>query len=332
VATYKDIQRITGLSLATISKYYNGLNILPRNRQLIEEAAGQLGYRVNAVASNLRRGSSRTVGVLLPALENGFHMSIVAGVERELRADGISLIVASTVDESPAHRSVDLLISRMVDAIVTVPAHDVVPSLAEARQAGVPVISMDWEDPDLKCDTVTLDNYRAGRIAGRHLLDHGHRRIALIGGIDAVSTMHQRAMGFLDAMLDAGQNPSPDLISSGPLEVRQGHSAMRALLDNAERPTAVFTANYELTIGAIIAINESGIRLGADLSMVGFDNADLAQVTVPRLTVITQPIDEIALAVADIVRARLSAKTIETPLRRQLRPHLGVGNSVATLR
>lgn len=331
MATFKDIRSLTGLSLATISKYYNGGNIRDENRIAIERAAADLGYRINTVASNLRRGRSRTVGVLLPSLANEFHMSVVANLEQALRADGISVIVTSTHDESRDHRSVDLLLGRMVDAIVAVPTPEIVTALRDAIEAGVPVVCFDWHQEALKTDQVTLNNRQAGKLAARHLLDHGHRRIGLVSGTPTVSSMHDRAVGFLDHLASEGRPVASQLAPTGPLTVQQGITATRALLELDERPTALFTVNYELTVGAIIALNESGLRIAEDISIVGFDNTDLARVTQPRLTVVAQPVEEIGLTVADVVRHRLAATEPEPPTRRQLRAKLVFGSSVQAL-
>lgn len=332
MATFKDIRQLTGLSLATISKHYNGGNVREENRVAIEHAAAALGYRINTVASNLRSGRSRTIGVLLPSLANDYHMSVVARLERDLRSTGVSVIVTSAQEESAQHRSVDLLLGRMVDAIVAVPAPDIVEDLRQAVAAGVPVVCFDWQDERLVTDQVTLDNTGAGKIAARHLLDHGHRRVGVISGTPTVSTMHDRAVGFLDGLANGNADAAPELSVNGPLTVAHGHQAMRALLELDQRPTAVFTVNYELTVGALIALNESGLRLGADISMIGFDNTDLARVTRPVLTVIAQPVEKIGSAIASIVSTRLSSDASDGQQHRQLRARLSVGASVARLR
>jgi len=328
--TYKDIQRMTGLSLATISKYFNGKHVRDANRTAIQRAAAELGYRVNAVASNLRRGKSRTVGVLLPSLENDFHMAVVARVERRLRAHGISTIVTSTEGESQ-FRSVDLLLGRMVDAIVAVPAPQAVPALSEAVAADVPVVGMDWESPDFSSDIVTIDNVAAGRLAARHLLDNGHRRVAVVGGVDSISTMRDRGTGFFQTMDTAGVLVPDVYRVAGPLTVEQGHAAMRRLLDADRWPSALFSVNYELTMGALIAINESGLRLGRDISMVGFDNTDMAKVARPRLTVVAQPVDQIAAAVADLVIRRIDGTGEPDFVHVELSAFLEAGASVAAI-
>jgi len=331
VATYKDIQRRTGLSLATISKYFNGKNILEANRAAIEQAVLELNYRLNAVASNLRSGTSRTVGVLLPSLENGFHMSIVARAERLLRPSGISVIVSSTEDEGPDSRAVDSLIGRMVDVIVAVPALEVIGALDAAIAAKVPVICVDWDPGQSEFDLVTIDNEAAGRLATRHLLDHGHRRIGLIGGPGTIPSARGRVQGFSNALEQAGVRPEHALLTSVPLTVEHGRAAMHALLSLDDRPSAVFAVNAELTIGAVIAINESGLRLAHDISMVGFDNSDIAQLTQPRLTIVAQPIDELAAAVAQLVLVRLENPNA-APQHHRFSAKLAIGSSVSDVK
>jgi LacI family transcriptional regulator len=273
LASYKDIQRRTGLSLATISKYYNGGTVLEENRAAIDLAVAELNFRPNAFARGLREQRSRTVGVLLPALNNDFHLTIIAGVEEALRVEGLTVIVSSS--PTPQAAAVDVLLERMVDGIIAIPSpHDVEP-LREAALR-IPVVVVDWDAPDVPADRVFLDNLRAGRIAAQHLLDHGHRRIGVVGGDDAVSSLRLRAAGFLEGLDARAVEVDPTLSISGPLTVGAGHDATVRLLERADRPTALFAANYELTLGTVIAINESGLRMGRDISVLGFDSVELA--------------------------------------------------------
>ncbi|GAB7038245.1 MULTISPECIES: LacI family DNA-binding transcriptional regulator [Catenuloplanes] len=300
MSTYKDIQRLTGLSLATISKYYNGRTVLAENRRAIEEAAEQLGFRPNDIARNLRSGRSRTVGVLLPALTNAFHLTIIAGVETALREAGLSLLVATS--PGPGDDALGLLRNRMIEGIITVPPPHDAAALTEAART-IPVVAVDWDVPGLSTDRVVLDNRGAGAGAARLLLDHGHRRVGAICGDPAVSTLRDRAAGFRD---EAGADGVDALIPAGPYTVAGGTDAMRRLLAARPRPTAVFCASHDLTLGALIAINDSGLRLGRDLSLVGFDARELALATLPRLTLFEQPTHEIAARAAERLLARLA--------------------------
>lgn len=327
MVSYKDIQRETGLSLSTISKYFNGRNVLDSNRAAIEAAARSLNFRPNGFARNLRLRRSRTIGVLLPALRNEFHLTIIAGVEEALRGEGMGVIVASS--PGPEEDAVDLLLGRMVDGIIAVPSpHDVEP-LRDAADR-VPVVLVDWEAP-LEVDGVFLDNVSAGRMGARHLLDHGHRRVGIVGGDRAISSVRRRADGAVEQLTAAGADVDPELVTSGPLTVEQGQCAMNQLLALPSRPTGAFALNYELTVGALIAINESGLRLGRDFSLVGFDSPDLARAASPRLTIVAQPTRDIAAEAADFILQRLGTSDPRAAETRLLSPRLITGGSVVRL-
>ncbi|QHC57468.1 LacI family DNA-binding transcriptional regulator [Rathayibacter sp. VKM Ac-2760] len=323
MATYKDLQRLTGLSLSTISKHYNGLPVRPENAAAIEAAAERLGFRVNGFARGLRSRRSRTVGVLLPALDNEFHLSIIAGLERALRGEGIGVLVGVSLPEPGA--AVRLLLEKMVDGIVAVPTAGDVAALRDASEQGTPVVTLDWVDDALVTDRVVLDNRAAGASAARLLADHGHRAVAVLGGDPSVSTTRDRTAGFADEL--AARGLAAPAVEHGPLTVESGVAAMERILARAERPTAVFASNRELTVGALTALGDSGLRIPADLSLVGFDTVELARVVRPRLTIVAQPTEEIAAEAAALIRRRLDGAA-EPPETRILPSRLLAGASV----
>lgn len=327
MATYKDLQRLTGLSLSTISKHYNGLPVRPENAAAIEEAAERLGFRVNGFARGLRSRRSRTVGVLLPALDNEFHLSIIAGLERALRDDGIGVLVGVSLPEPGT--AVGLLLEKMVDGIVAVPSAGDVAALRSASEQGTPVVTLDWVDDDLETDRVVLDNVGSGASAARHLAELGHRVIAVLGGDPSVSTTRERTAGFRDGLASLGL--AAPVVELGPLTVGSGVAAVERLLARPERPTAVFASNRELTVGALTALGDAGLRIPDDLSLIGFDTVELARVVRPRLTIVEQPTDAIAAEAAALIRSRLDGTAGAAPRERVLAGRLIVGGSVAAL-
>lgn len=326
--TYKDLQEHTGLSLSTISKYFNGLPLRESNRLAVEAAANELGYRVNNVARSLRTQRSRTVGVLLPVLDNNFHLSIIAGIEASLSAAGVGVVVSASRQVEGQQGGVDALADRMVDGIIAVPsAHDAAP-LTQVSARGLPVVLIDRLVDGLDCDAVVLDNADAARQAVRHLADHGHRRVAVLAGPQDIWSLRGRRAGFVEALQQQGLDTDPAMVRSGPITVEYGVAGMRSLLAEPDRPTAVVCLNYELTVGALIALNESGLRVPEDLSFVGFDSLVLSQVTKPRLSMVVQPTHEIAVRAADLMRQRLE-REVEEPYRRVVLPaELVPGGSV----
>jgi DNA-binding LacI/PurR family transcriptional regulator len=226
-----------------------------------------------------------------------------------------------------------LLLSRQVDGIISVPSALDAPALAHASASGIPVVSIDWEAPGLETDAVVLDNVGAGNLAGRHLADHGHSAVGIVVGADEVSTMRDRLAGFDAAFASPGDSDSVS-VGRAALTVEGGRTAMHGLLQAPNRPTAVFAANYELTVGALIALNESGLRLGQDISVIGFDSVELAQVTRPRLTIVAQPVEEIAKEAARLIQHRLDTREPDSlqPVTTRLPGALVAGSSVADLR
>lgn len=328
--TYKDLQEHTGLSLSTISKYFNGLPLRESNRLAVEAAVNELGYRVNTVARSLRTQRSRTVGVLLPVLDNNFHLSIIAGIEASLSAAGVGVVVSASRDVEGQQGSVDALADRMVDGIIAVPsAHDAAP-LTQVSARGLPVVLIDRLVDGLDCDAVVLDNADAAQQAVRHLADHGHRRIAVLAGPSDIWSLRGRYGGFAEALRQRDLDADPAMVRTGPITVESGVVGMRSLLAETDRPTAVVCLNYELTVGALIALNESGLRVPEDLSFVGFDSLVLAQVTKPRLSMVVQPTHEIAVRAAELMRERLEQEPDTRPARRVVLPaELVPGGSVA---
>src|SRR3954452_7916324 len=222
--TYKDLRERTGLSLATISKYYNGGNVLEENRIAIEEAALKLGYRLNGFARSLRTRKSQTVGVLLPKLDNAFHLTVIAGVEAALRDHGISVLVCAGRD-TPGE-AVEFLLSKMVDGIIAVPTEQDGPALRAAVSRGVPLVLVDRLLDGLTSDAVVLDNELAARQAVEHLAAAGHTRIAALVGDQKSWTMRERRSGFLAAIPGAGLRARPAEVVTGPLTIASGRSGM----------------------------------------------------------------------------------------------------------
>lgn len=309
--TQQDIQRITGLSLATISRYVNGHTVREENRVAIEAAATELGFGIDEVAHSVRTRRSRTVGVVLPQLDNDFHLEVIAGVEAGLKDAGVGVVVCSSRSASPDGYAgaVDLLNDRQVDGIIVVPSTHDLQALTTARRRGVPLVLVDRLVPGLHCDAVVLDNRGAAALAVQELRRHGHEDIAVITGSSGVWTMKERLAGITAALVKDGLQLPDDAVVQGPLTVETGQRGMHALLSRGRLPTAVLTTCYELTLGALIALAEADVDVPGDLSFIGFDSSALSQVTRPRTTVVVQPQREIARAAGMLMRERLAPDT-----------------------
>ncbi|WP_070000947.1 LacI family DNA-binding transcriptional regulator [Cellulosilyticum sp. I15G10I2] len=328
-ATIKDIAKKTGLGLATISKYLNGGNVLEENKIAIEEAIRILDFRVNEFARGLKTSKSKTIGVVIPELSNLFFTSIITIIEDILRQNGYGILVCDCrTDEKLEYEATEFLVNKMVDGIICMPVSRDGAHLKLPLSKGIPVVLIDRNVEGLNVDAVLVDNVSASEAAVEYLIDHGHREIGIICGPSDIFTSHQRQLGYTQAFVKKGIFPKQGLVKYGEYTVESGYESLKQLVMENEKLSAIFVTNYELTLGAIIAINELGIKVPEQLSLIGFDNMHLAQVVKPRLTIISQPIQKIAENVAHIMLKRLVQDKYDEAKIVNLSTELIIGESV----
>lgn len=331
-ATIKDIARETGLSLATISKYINGGNLREKNRVAIERAIKKLDYHVNEYARGLKSKKSRTVGMVLPELSNLFNMKIVSVIERILQEQGYSVIICDSQNNLEQEaRSVEFLLSKQVDGIINIPMGNSSSHLAPAVERQIPILLLDRPLDKLNdvVSCVLIDNQRAARMAVRRLLDAGHRSIGVVVGPAGVYTAEMRLKGYREALEEYGIPFEERLAARASLTVEGGYRQMRRLLKESKDMTAVFVTNYEMTLGALIALNKEGVQIPQELSIVGFDNImDLSRVFRPSLTIVSQPMEQIGVQAARLMLERLSGDASAAPMTVTLSATLREGASI----
>ena len=291
-ATIKGIARETGLGYATISAYLNGANVRPRNRELIEAAIKKLGYVRNEYARGLKTHRSMTVGVLIPELSNTFSTTIISAMEDELRSRGYGTLVCDCrSDPEIEKRSLRFLQSKMVDGVIVMPTStdgEIFDSLSEV----IPAVAIDRFTLSDRVSHVLINNREISAQAVRLLTAHGHRNIALISGAVGMYTSDERRKGYEEAVRIA-ECYDESLIYGGNFTVDGGYLAMKKIIQSGRNITAIFVTNYEMTVGAIIAINELGKKIPRDYSFIGYDNHDLGKVITPKLGTVNQPLREI---------------------------------------
>ena len=312
-ATMKDIARRTGLGLATISSYFNGGNVREKNRIKIEEAIEELHYEVNEVARGLKTNATRTIGVVIPELNNTFCAEIITGMEDVLRSHGYATIVCDCrTDKKLEREAVEFLTRRRVDGIINMPVDEEGNHLKRFQKTGKPIVLIDRKIQGINCDSVLVDNKKAAEDAVRYFIERGHRNIGIIGGPEEVFTAQERMAGYYKALESAGIPVSESLIWHGDYTIQGGVRGLEELVQNNPEMTAVFVTNYEMTMGAMIGVNELGIRIPEQLSMIGFDNLQFARACNPKLTIVAQPTDGIAREVAKVMLNHLE-NAGETP-------------------
>ncbi len=315
-ANIKEVANRAGVSTATVSRVFSGgAGVKPHLVERVREAARHFNYQPNRVARNLRIRQTRTIGLVIPDIENPFFTSVVCGIEEVLQAADYSLLLANS-NENPKREHVNartLQAEGAAGIIFTASGPDPAPYRAMA-EAGLPLVAVSRVPDGLAIDTVTVANREGARNAVAHLISLGHRRIGIISGPAWISTARERYLGYQDAFAQAGLPAPQDLVQYADFRQRGGYAAMRALLDLAGPPTAVFTGSNLMTLGALQAIHEAGLPIPSGIAVVGFDDMPWALSLNPPLTAVAQPSYEAGVAAARLLLERLADP--QRPVRR----------------
>jgi LacI family repressor for deo operon, udp, cdd, tsx, nupC, and nupG len=301
-----DIARLAGVSVATVSRALAGSPLVTEEtRSRIRQAVGDTGYVINHVARGLRLQRSRQILVILPTIANPFFAEIVLGVEEEAQARGFGVLVGNTSGAPGREEALARhLLTGAVDGLVLLTGR--MPALLAGIKVGNRVVAVSERISGAHLATVSIDHAAAARDAVKHLIGLGHRRIAHVGGPPANILTAQRLRGYRRALADAGLAAPESAIVFGDFTFASGGAAMRQLLSERPRPTAVFCSNDEMAIGAIQAASAAGLRVPADLSVIGFDDVPFAAAYNPALTTIRQPRNAIGRTAAALLIGQLT--------------------------
>jgi LacI family transcriptional regulator len=328
-----DVARAAGVSKATVSRVLSGneSGCTPATAENVRQTAARLGYVVNAVASSLRSRQSFTIGLVLADVSNPFFGGIASGVETRLSRTGYSVILGNTGNSFAREKDlVRVLVEKQIDGLIVATSASSAEPFHEALSRGVHLVLVDSEIAGMDADCITIDNHAASALAVQHLLDHGHRRIAIVTGPLEAAFDRQRLEGYRAALAAAGISFDEQLVLRANLESSGGETAAAALLAMPNRPTAVFATNNMMTLGMLVGLTRTGISIPADISLIGFDDQDWYSVCHPPLTGITNPAYEMGYAAAARMLTQLGQKLVASE-RVMLESHLIERASVATL-
>ncbi len=309
MSTMADVARRAGVSTATVSHVLNRTRrVSPRTRDAVLGAVAALGYTPNTVARSLATARTTTIGLVLSAISNPYFGDLLSAAEQSAAAAGYTLLLVDP-HEDPGYEAT--LVSRLhhhrVEGIVLAPSARPDEALRYLRRHSVPTVLLDrLIDADL--DQVGSENRIATATLTAHLIDHGHRRIALVAGLDGLATTIERRDGFHDALVARGIGSDPALEVSGDSATEPARMATARLLAEEDPPTAIVAGNNSMTIGVVAALRDAGVRVPIDVAVAGFDDFAWADLFSPRLTVMAQPF------------ARIAAESVRMLLRRREEP------------
>jgi len=269
-------------------------------RKKVLKAIEEYGYRPNVVAKSLRTNRSKTIGVIVPDITNEFFASIVLAIENYCVPNGYSVFVCNTSEDLEQEKKyVKDLEAKGVDGLIYLSGNSGLPDAVINRK--LPIVCIDRKPDDPEAVIVESDNYKGGYLAAEELLNAGCRKIVLIRDYRDVSTMHQRHLGYRQALKDWGVELDESYVVRIPIDVEASRNAVSALVRQGFPFDGIFAATDWLAVGALMALREHGIRVPEEVKLVGYDNISLTLFTSPPITTIHQNKWELGRAAAEVL-------------------------------
>ena len=317
--TLKDISREAGVDIATVSRALNGsYGVHKDTRERISQIAKRLNYRVNLMAKGLAEGTSRTFGVLVAAIGDPAILEQVRGVEDAAFAAGYNIVLCNSYLDTK--REALYLHSLLDSRVAGILLHSVEAlgkvEVKELNDSGIPVVLFHQIPGTSNFSSVCMDEFEGGMLAGKHLVELGHRRIAYLSGPRGHGNFVRRTKGFLKAIKAGNHGISPILMHGQP-DFDGGYEMAKHLLARERRVTAIFAANDMTAFGISKAIFDAGLSIPEDISLIGFGNVELANVVRPPLTTIHHPKYEMGQAAVGILLGLAGKGSLGVPEHRE---------------
>ncbi len=311
--TIYDLAKKTGFSSTTVSKALNNYpDVSKKTRQAILDTAAEMGYLPNAHAQSLSTKKSWTIGVMFSedneiGMKHPFFSAVIESFRKHAEKEGYDLILASRNLRNRGSSYLEHFMYRGVDGIVVICSDPNDPQVQEMIDASIPIVVIDMSNQN--CSVVFSDNLSGGELAINYLHSLGHTKIAHISGEPTIYAGQVRIQGYLDAMKRLNL-PILDgyLVNGGMFSIEEGSQAMEKLLDLKDPPTAIFIAGDHMAIGAMEAAKKRGYKIPDDLSIIGYDDIEMASYVTPKLTTIKQDTDAIGIRATQLLMKQIIQK------------------------
>lgn len=302
--TIKDIAKVLNISTAAVSKaLHNDSRISDKTKKAVRQVAENLNYQPNHLASALRSGKSKLIGVIVPKTNSNFFSSVIHNIEEGLNTEGYNIIITQSNESYKKEcANIDALLFTQVDGIIASMANETV-DLAhyeKIKAAGIPLITFDRGENDLNVDYIGIDDYNSSHIIVDHLVEQGCKRIAHIGGFKRTRIYNNRIRGYIDALKKHNLPLDKELLIESNLTKEDGRLKMQDLLNLENRPDAVYVAGDYAALGVLELIKEQNISIPDEIALVGFGNEPFTDMVSPKITSVNQHSYEIG---------RIAAKT-----------------------
>lgn len=305
--TIHDVARLARTSTATVSHVINGTRFVSDElTKKVKDAMAELDYQPNMMARGLKGGSLKTIGVIVPDCTNNFFSEISRAIDRFCFAKGYNIILCNTDNDVNQQASyTDMLISKHIDGVIFISSNNTDEDVNKLRKFNIPVVIADRLVPYLNVDTIIVNNEKGGYEATKYLLSLGFTKIACISGPKDISSSKLRLNGYKKALEEAGLSVNENYIHYGDFHFTGGFQACKKFMKLKDRPQAIFASNDMMALGFINAVKDEGLNVPSDFSVVGFDNSLLASMTIPRITTIAQPLEELAQTATELILKKI---------------------------
>jgi LacI family transcriptional regulator len=302
--TIKDIANVLNISAAAVSKaLHNDSRISEKTKKAVRQVAQNLNYQPNHLASALRSGKSKLIGVIVPKTNSNFFSSVIHNIEEGLNKEGYNIIITQSNESYKKEcANIDALLFTQVDGIIASMANETVDLVhyEKIKAAGIPLITFDRGENDLNVDYIGIDDYNSSHIIVDHLVEQGCKRIAHIGGFKRTRIYNNRIRGYIDALKKHNLPLDKELLIESNLTKEDGRSKMQGLLNLENRPDAVYVAGDYAALGVLELLKEQNISIPDEIALVGFGNEPFTDMVSPKITSVNQHSYEIG---------RIAAKT-----------------------
>jgi len=291
--TLDHIAHQVGVSVTTVSRVLTGQSkkyrISTRTAEKVQSTARELGYMPDQLARALRTNRTNTIGLVIPDISNPFFSTIARNIEIQARKIGTAIILSDSQEDTQLEiESLRLLQSRKVDGLIVCPVGEKYEHLESIQQSGHPMVVIDRIFPELECAYVVSDNYQGALEAVSYFFEMNHRSIGLIQGKVNTSVNIDRIRGYRDAHQNYGVALDESLIVGDSFGKRNGYIATKILLSKAMRPSAIFATSNLISLGAMTAIQEGGLRIPEDISLISFDDQPYSEYLATPMTTVSQ--------------------------------------------
>lgn len=314
MATIKDVARLAGVSTTTVSHVINKTRFVAEGTQeKVMKAVDELNYAPSAVARSLKCNTTRTIGMLVTQSTNLFFSEVIDGVESYCYRQGYTLILCNTGGIYEKQRDyIRMLAEKRVDGILVM-CSDLTDELNEMldRHKDIPKVIMDWGPENPQVDKIIDNSEEGGYLATKYLIEHGHTQIACLSGHFEKLACKERIDGFKRAMNEAKLTVNEDWILEGNFECDTAVLAADKIIAMDKKPTAVFCFNDTMALGLISRLQQQGLKVPDDISVIGYDNIELAEYFSPPLTTVHQPKRRVGKNAFEILMARIKNKQNE---------------------